>query len=307
VDDIESHPDLTDEKWLRAAEKRARRAARKNRPPRRRRKGPRFSRLVIPAVLIVFCGALIVLYRVGSVELPGAAAASTTSAPTSAKPDPTKTEVGGHVDLERPFAATPAADWPTEIPVPAGKATGRFTAAQVTAAYQAVQHTSTEARLDPAVIVLHDNAPYLKSLAAGVQMPDPGTWVTKIADGYQLLPVAPKVSGELTSSVDDQGELVVHANFVYAYAFQPPSHVAPATPWDIVSVVHENTDYLIVGGKPWPHAQKSYYFSMNCEMADKGVLGPQFSGHPTTPRMDAEQPQAYYDPAHTVDVPKNAC
>ncbi|MFC0547664.1 hypothetical protein [Kutzneria chonburiensis] len=307
MDDIESHPDLTDEKWLRAAEKRARRAARKNRPPRRRKRGPRFSRLVIPAVLIVFCGALIVLYRVGSVELPGASAPSTTTAPTSAKPDPTKAEVGGHVDLDRPFAATPAADWPTEVPVPAAAATGHFTAAQVTAAYQAVQHTITEARLDPQVTVHHEPAPYLATLTTGIDMHDPGTWVTKIADGYQLLPVAPKVSGEMTSSVDDQGRLVVHANYVYAYAFQPPSHVAPATPWDIVSVIHENTDYLIVGGKPWPHAEKSYYFSMNCEQADKGVLAPQFSGHPTRSRIDAEQPQAYYDPAHTVDVPKDAC
>jgi len=215
--------------------------------------------------------------------------------------------VGGHVDLERPYAATPAADWPTEVPVPAAAATGPFTAAQVTAAYQAVRHTITEARLDPQVTVHHESGPYLASLASGVVLHDPGAWVTKIADGYQLLPAAPRVSGEMTSSADDQGRLVVHANYVYAYAFQPPSHVAPATPWDIVSVIHENTDYLIVDGKPWPHTEKSYYFSMNCELMDKGLLGPQFSGHPTKSRMDAEPPQAYYNPAHPVDGPTDAC
>ncbi|HEY0495597.1 MAG TPA: hypothetical protein VGD48_07615 [Kutzneria sp.] len=302
MDDIESHPDLTDEKWLRAAEKRARRAARKSRAPRRRR-GPRFSRLVIPGVLIVFCGALIVLYRVGTVELPGASAPSTTAAPTSAKPDPTKAEETGHVDLQRPFAATPAADWPTEIPVPAAKAAGRFTAAQVTAAYQAVQHTSAEARLDPAVIIHHDNAPYLATLTSGIKLPDPGTRVTKIADGYQLLPTPPKVSGEMTSSVDDHGDLVVHANFVYAYAFQPPSHEAPATPWDIVSVIHENADYVIVDGKPWPSTEKSYFFSINCDLSRQGQLAPAFSGRRTGSLIDADKPQAYYDPKHTVDIP----
>lgn len=302
MDDIESHPDLTDEKWLRAAEKRARRAARKARPPKRRGQGPRFSRLVIPVVLIVFCGALFVLYRVGTVELP-TSAPHTTTAPTTATPDPTKDEVSGHVDLERPYAATPAADWPTEVQVPAANATGRYTAAQVTAAYQVVQHTTAEARLDQQVTVHHDKAPYLSTLAPGVDMKDAAGWVTNIADAYQLLPVAPRVSGEMTSSVDENGRLVVHANFVYAYAFLPPSHVAPATPWDIVSVIHENADYLIVDGKPWPHAEKSYYFSINCEFSHKDVLAPQFSGHSATARADAEQPQAYYDPKHTVDIP----
>jgi hypothetical protein len=304
VDDIDSHPDLTDEKWLRAAEKRARRAARKNRPPRRRRRGPRFSRLVIPGVLILFCGALIVLYRVGTVELPGASAPSTTAAPTSARPDPTKAEVSGHVDLLRPFAATPAADWPTEVPVPAATATGRFTAAQVTAAYQAVQRTTTEARLDPAVILHHDNGPYLATLTPGIKLPDPGSRVTKIADGYQLLPVPPKVSGDMTSSVDDHGDLVVHANFVYAYAFQPPSHEAPATPWDIVSVIHENADYTIVDGKPWPTTEKSYFSEMNCDLSQQGQLAPAYSGRRGT-RPDTESPTALYDPKHTVDIPGN--
>lgn len=260
-----------------------------------------------PRVLVLFCGALIVLYRVGSVELPESAPPATAATPTTATPDPTKAETSGHVDLERPFAATPAADWPTAVPVPAAKATGRFTAAEVTAAYQAVQRTTTEARLDPEVIVHHDNQPYLATLAPGIKLPDPGSRVTKIADGYQLLPVPPKVSGDMTSSVDERGELVVHANFVYAYAFQPPSHQAPATPWDIVSVVHENADYLIVDGKPWPSTEKSYFFAMNCDLTQQGLLAPQYSGRGTTPRLDAEQPQAYYDPEHTVDVPKDGC
>jgi len=299
VDDIDSHPDLTDQKWLRGAERRARRAARRARP---RRPGPRWSRLVIPGVLILFCGALIVFYRVGSVELPDSAP-TTAARPTTASPDPTTAESSGHVDLARPFAATPAADWPTEVPVPAAKATGRFGAAQVTAAYQAVQRTTTEARLDPEIIVHHDNDPYLATLTPGVKLPDPGSRVTRIADGYQLLPVPPRVSGDMTSSVDERGELVVHANFVYAYAFEPPSHLAPSTPWDIVSVIHENADYLIVDGKPWPSTEKSYFYSINCDLLQQGLLGPGFSGRGTTPRPDAESPQAYYDPKHPVTGP----
>ena len=299
MDDIDNHPDLTNQKWLRGAERRARRAARRARP---RKPGPRWSRLVIPGVLILFCGALIVFYRVDSVELPDSAP-STTAPTRTATPDPTTPENDGHVDLTRPFANTPAADWPTEVPAPVAKATGRFSAAQVTAAYQAVQKTSTEARLDPQVIVHHDTAPYLATLAPGVKMPDPGTWVTKIADGYPLLPVPPKVSGELTSSLDNRGDLVVHTNYDFAYAFQPASHQAPGTPWDIVAVVHENADYLIVDGKPWPQAEKSYFYSMNCDLTQQGELAPQYSGRAAAARPDAEGPKAYYDPEHTVNVP----
>lgn len=299
MDDIDNHPDLTDQKWLRGAERRARRAARRARP---RRPGPRWSRLVIPGVLILFCGALIVFYRVGSVQLPDSAP-TTAAAPTTASPDPTTPESSQHVDLSRPFAGTPAADWPTEVPAPAAKATGRFTAAQVAAAYQAVRRTTTEARLDPAVFLQHDNQPFLATLAPGVKLPDPGGRVTKIAEGYQLLPVPPRVSGDLTSSVDARGDLVVHANLVYAYAFQPDSHQAPATPWDIVSVIHENADYLIVDGKPWPSTEKSYFFSMNCDLAEQGQLAPAYSGRATgTP--ETERPEAYFDPKHTVDIPQ---
>ncbi|MEV6604750.1 hypothetical protein [Kutzneria sp. NPDC051319] len=301
MDDIDRHPDLTDEKWLRAAEKRARRAARKSRP---RRPGPRYSRLVIPVVLVLFCGALIVLYRVGSVELPASAAPPTTAATptTTTAPEPTRAEADGHVDLAQPFAATPAADWPTDVPAPAGKATGPFTAAQVAAAYQAVRRTTTEARLDPEVILKHDNTPYLATLAPGVKLPDPGTRLTKIADGYQLLPAPPKVTGDMTSSVGEHGELVVHTNFVYAYAFQPASHQAPATPWDIVSVIHENADYQIVDGKPWPSTENSYLYAMNCDLAQQGLLGPLYSGPGSAARPGTESPQAYYDPKHPVNT-----
>lgn len=298
MDDIDRHPDLTDAKWLRGAERRAKRAARRARP---RRPGPRYGRLVIPGVLILFCGALIIFYRVDSVELPSSAPTTTAPRP-SATPDPTTVESSGHVDVVRPFANTPAAGWPTEVPVPAAKATGRFSAAQVSDAYRAVQRTSTEARLDPEVIVKHDTDPYVATLAPGVKLPDAGEWVTKIADGYPLLPVPPKVSGDMTSTVDDHGELVVHANLVYAYAFQPGSHQAAATPWDIVSVVHENADYAIVGGKPWPQGEKSYSYAMNCDLAQQGQLAPQFSGRPAS-RAGAERPEAFYDPKHTVDVP----
>ncbi|QUQ68090.1 hypothetical protein [Kutzneria sp. CA-103260] len=302
MDDIENHPDLTDQKWLRGAERRARRAARRA----RRRPGPRWSRLVIPGVLVLFCGALIVFYRVGTVQLPESAP-TTGAAPTSAHPDPTSAEATGHVDLTRPFATTPAADWPTEVPVPIAKATGRFSAAQVDAAYRAVQKTTTEARLDPEVTVRHDNGPYLATLTPGVKLPDPGSRITKIADGYQLLPVPPRVSGGMTSSVDEHGDLVVHANFVYAYAFQPPAHLAPSTPWDIVSVIHENADYAIVDGKPWPSTEKSYFYSINCDLTlQQGLLAPQYSGRGGA-APDAEPPQAYYDPKHTVDIPKVGC
>jgi hypothetical protein len=301
VDELDNHPDLTDTKWLRAAERRARRAARRARP---RKPGPRWSRLVIPGVLLLLCGALIVFYRVGTVELPGAAPA-TTLPPVHVTPDPTTVESSGHVDIARPFASTPAADWPTEVPVPVAKATGRFSAAQVADAYRAVQQTSAEAHLDPRVIVHHDIAPFEATLAAGVQLPDPKGWVTTIADGYPLLPVPPKVSGEMTSSVDAKGELVVHANYVYAYAFQPGPHQAAATPWDIVSVLHENADFLIVDGKPWPQGEKSYFYAMNCEFAQQGQLAPAYSGHPTAPDPSAEGPKAYYDPKHTVDIPND--
>ncbi len=303
MDDIDNHPDLTDQKWLRGAERRARRAARRARP---RRPGPRWSRLVIPGVLILLCGALIVFYRVGSVELPDSAPAKAPPTTTTASPDPTTVDpITGHVDLAQPFATTPAASWPTEVPVPIAKATGRFSAAQVEAAYRAVQKTSAEARLDPEVILHHDNDPYLATLTPGIKLPDPGTRVTKVADGYQLLPVPPRVTGDMTSSVDDHGELVVHANLVYAYAFQPPAHLAPSTPWDIVSVIHENADYLIIDGKSWPSTEKSYFYSINCDLLLQGQLGPGFSGRGTTPRPDAEQPQAYYDPKHPVTGPES--
>jgi hypothetical protein len=45
--------------------------------------------------------------------------------------------------------------------------------------------------------------------------------VTMLAPGFHLLPAPIKVNGTMSVDTNHQGDLVVHANYVFAYPFAP--------------------------------------------------------------------------------------
>src|SRR5882757_1561984 len=134
MDDLDGHPDLTDPKWLREAERRANADVRRYR--RKARRGPKLRKLIIIVALLAFAGGLFALYRLGD-------ATPLTSPPTS-RSTPT-------VDLTQPFAGTPAAKWrdgEAGLAVPEAKAVGAYSAQQVADAMAKVRQATVAARLN---------------------------------------------------------------------------------------------------------------------------------------------------------------
>jgi len=200
------------------------------------------------------------------------------------------------VDLSQPFLDTPAAGWPdgeAGIVVPAATRVGSYSADAVAAGYQRVRQVLITARLDRAVLVGHDVQRYLALLApdAAAQVgpdltqpsPDGHYWATRIADGFHLLPVQPKVLGSMWAEQDPDGALLIHTNYVFAYAFDPgDADVVDAM--DIVTVDREDADYTITNGDwaasaqgVWPGAVSAYGYSIACDAYERGELAPAYS------------------------------
>lgn len=228
----------------------------------------------------------------------------------------------GPLNLAKPFAGTPAADWadggdgilpPTPTPV------GTHTAEQVAAALAATKKLLVAGHLDPVMLVTHDPGTYVALLApdarpdelaqiAGTSGPDEGGEVTLLAPGYHLLSAAPKVSGSMSVGTDSNGQLVVHANYVYAYPFAPADPRKVSRPWQIVAVQHAQEDVTVVSGSEYPSGDrglwvtstKSYYESMACAAARHGLLAPAYSDPRTT--SASQDPNMFFDPNHALNV-----
>lgn len=202
------------------------------------------------------------------------------------------------VDFARPFTGTPAADWPdgeAGVAVPAATAVGPFTTQQVADAYTKVRQAVITSRLDRAVLEQHDVERYLTLLAKDSQKNmrpvfsnDPTeahAYATRLATGQKLLPAAPKVRGRMWAEKGTkQGELVVHTNFVFAYAFVTPEPDKLRDVMDIVAVDRWDVDYSVLTGKYapsslgiWPVRSQGFTYSMGCEALRAGYLAPAYS------------------------------
>jgi hypothetical protein len=228
-------------------------------------------------------------------------------------------------DPAKPYATTPAAHWgngadgialPTPVPV------GGFSAQQVGSAEAAAKQVLVAGHLDNRELLQHDPSAFLALLAPTMQTtvrrditnsgsPDYGGALTLLMPGYHLLPVPIKVSGGMTPQVGQDGNLVVHTNYVFAYPFAPVDPSAIQYAWQVVAVVHAQVDVETVAGARyvaadlglWLRNASGYFADESCSAFDKGFLAPEYSdtssaGQPT----DTENPDAYFDPDHSITL-----
>lgn len=239
----------------------------------------------------------------------------------SSTPDP---DVGGvtgkdtaMLDETRPFASTPAAQWPdgaAGIVLPPAEPVAGFTAEQVAEATTLVRDVLVASRLDHQLLVQHDPATFLGLLAPDARRQlEPSftagqetavqALVSLVSADSELLPAEAKVNGAMSVSRGDDGALVVHTNYVFAYAFRPSEPTRLMDAMNVIVVVRADVDYALRWGDKWtPGSQGLWYgdasgygYSIGCEAYRRGFLAPA-----TTERAvagePAREPRAYFDP-----------
>jgi hypothetical protein len=267
-----------------------------------------------------FAGGMVVL-AVGAVAT---LLVRTAFEPVSANPGrgedtvPAAIDHAAQFDVTQPFAATPAASWPggaAGLVLPEPKAVGGFTAQQVVDATRQVRDALEASRLDPRMLVNHDPAGYLGLLAPDARgqleplfgtgrEPQVQSLVSLVAPGSTLLPVAPRVSGTMTVEAGKTGELVVHTNYVFAYAFQPPGTLRLVDAMDTIVVVRADVDYILRVGTKWKDSSRGLWFdaaygfgySIGCEAYRMGFLAPVTAERNVTNQRDEVEPRTYFDP-----------
>lgn len=321
--DIDRHPDLIDPAWVRRVARRAKADVRRMHWDALWRKHR--SRIVVGLLSTGLTAIIGIAYALG--YLPGRLRIAPASPQTEQVTGPAATatsRVHAPVDLEQPFASTPAAGWSDgaqgivpPVPVQAGP----YSAQQVGAAETTVKQVLVAAHLDPAMLFRHDPTAYLGLFSGSDQASSRARFapgheresaddVTRIADGHHLLPVAPKVNGTMSAGVDPFGNLVVHTNYVFAYAFADAPAAQIADPLDIVSVQHIEADFVVISDQRygpadrglWHDTAKESGFAMNCADSQRGFLAPAFTGT-TTLRPDPATSDSYFAANRPVDVP----
>ncbi|WP_233520438.1 hypothetical protein [Prauserella sp. PE36] len=321
------NPDLRDPEWVRRAERNARKGARKGRREakkvrkkqvetwgQRPRKRFRRSRAIaLVAVVLALAGGGIYYIQQARDDKPVGSYADRPSA------DP--------IDLNRPFADTPAHDWAEgadAIVVPRAVAVGDFTAERVARAYEEVKAMIVASRLDPRMLEHGDVEPFLALLAEGqreeirhqfreAEWPSP--YATRIAPGFRLLAAEPRIRGAMTAEPGDApGALRVRTNYVFAYAFAVDDPREALAPLDLVAMFRADVSYLLYEGERWVPQDRGYFldgaesftYSMSCEAMRKGLLAPAYSDRTALGLPDSRRPPEYFD--HTKPIPDvNTC
>ncbi|GGU75973.1 hypothetical protein [Lentzea flava] len=252
--DLENHPDLKDEGWVRAANRRAQREIRRQRRQARMR---RHGGKVVSAVALIVIGAVLVgLYqagRFGEVSLPEVKLPQT------------------GVNLEIPFAGTPAEQWPEGekgIVVP-----------DANPIYEQVRQALIASRMDPVMLTEHKPDRFLAMLAPEVRdhvAKEISGWTTRLKQGTKLLPNGVRVSGKMTLGEQD-GYPAVVTDYVFAYAFEPPDPKKLLDQMEIVAAIREKVTYVITPEGLWPADSDGFQYSIACQAAKDGFLAPQFT------------------------------
>ncbi|GAB1513732.1 hypothetical protein JCM33774_57740 [Actinophytocola sp. KF-1] len=275
------------------------------RAEQRRRRGRRLA-----GALVVLAVAAVVTLLVRSSLF--------TAVPGDPVPGGAPSRQAAQLDLTRPFAPTPAADWADGadgITAPAPKAVGGFSAAQVAEATGLVREALVASRIDNRLVVGHDPAGYLGLLAPDARRqlqplfgdghePEVQSLVSMVASGTELLPVDPKVSGSMSVRAGGPGELVVHTNYVFAYAFRPDRPTKPADAMDVIVVVRADVDYVLRSGERWTPGSRGLWFgdasgfgySIGCDAYRKGFLAPVAAEPSVTAPAEDGRPDAFFDP-----------
>lgn len=232
--------------------------------------------------------------------------------------DPADEDAG--VDLTQPFTGTPADAWPdgeAGIVAPDPVAVGEFSAEEVGQAYAKVRQVLVASRLDREVIEGHDYERFLTLLAPEAQedlrpgfTDDLGTsysYATRIADDFRLLPVDPKVRGTMSAELGEDGALVIHTNYLFAYAFDTLTPERVTDPMDIVAVDRWETDYVLTDER-WPADNQGlwldkvqgYGYSIACTAYQEGALAPAYSERIEGDDADPEAEARYFDPSKPI-------
>ncbi|WP_157442192.1 hypothetical protein [Actinoalloteichus fjordicus] len=233
-------------------------------------------------------------------DAPAATAQQTEEADVSSTVPTPATPPVQQVDLSRPYERTAAAGWAEgEAGIVGAEAVpvGDHDADEVATAVEAVREALIAARLDPRSLTEHDPEGYLSLLAPDLQTGlretfaeddvEAGLWITRIGED-PLLPVPPRVDGEMTVELDEDGEILVRTNYLFAYAFEPPADLAETsglTNTDLVVFNRIEQDYSYVTGQEWADTSHglwaeelvSFSYGMACDVADRGFLAPGFA------------------------------
>jgi hypothetical protein len=315
------HPDLTKAQWAKMSQRAKRRHIRR---AWRSQLGGRTRRISlqrpwsIAVVVAVVTGALLIVARPWSVLPRGAepvAPIPPTITATTRQPTP--------LDLNQPFANTPAGDWRDGAngiqPPPAAPFKGH-SGAQVADALRRAKQALVAAHLDNRMLVNHDLRGYLALSRLGTQADlrkdlsgYPGSANTMLAPGFHLLPAPIKVNGTMSVDTNHQGDLVVHTNYVFAYPFAPSNPSEITETWQIVAIHHISQDFELVAGDDyaaadrglWLGASHGYFSAMACGPSKQGLLAPAYSESRLDAGPDNENPDALYDPNHPLNIPDN--
>jgi hypothetical protein len=223
------------------------------------------------------------------------------------------------LDLARPFDSTPAAHWAdgaAGIVPPKPEAVGEYSASQVAETTKLVRDALIASRLDPRLTVSYDPADYLSLLAPDARSqleplfgngrePEVQSLVSLVAPGSTLLPVEAKVSGTMSVRAGEAGELVVHTNYVFAYAFTPSTPTKLVDAMNVIVVVRADVDYVLRTGDRWKDTSKGLWYgeaygfgySIACDAYRKGFLAPFGSERSVTGPADTREPGAFFDPS----------
>jgi hypothetical protein len=278
-------------------------------------------RLTVTIVVVVIVGLTGVLYRAGMFSrylADGAVPLGRNGATPSAVPTTTSRNPVARIDLNQPFLTTPAASWAdgaAGIVFPQATPVGSYSAEEVATAMEQVRQVLVAARLDRRVLEGHDPEPYLSLLApdaakeirpyfAPGREKEAAAYASKVADGYHLLPAEPKVNGTMSTRVDGDGHLVVHTNYIFAYAFRPDHPETVTSAFDIVLVSRWELDDEVITGSGWTKSQqgvwpmdgKGYDYAVGCTLSKKGFLAPSFSDRRPDQHPADQNPDTYFDP-----------
>ncbi|MFI5560518.1 hypothetical protein ACIA2T_14680 [Amycolatopsis japonica] len=286
---LETHPDLMDPEWRKQAEREARLGAKKDLKRRRKQRPRRRFRLTRKVVVVLFVAGTVAVLGAAAVVMHQMRGSSDPGQPPKAAP----VVIG--VDLDRPFDRTPAATWGeglAGITVPPGQAIGAFTAQEVDAAYRKATEAISAARLGSralsgdgsellALLTPNERA-RLEATLTSAPTVEKGGYLTLLGTN-RLLPARPRMTGFLTAKAGRKGELIVHASYVTAYAFD----VRPGdarSPVDIVPFVRDEEDYVL---RKAPFAKgdaglslgasSGFTSRMACDAIKTGVLAPQYA------------------------------
>lgn len=287
--DIEDHPDLKDAAWLRAANRRAKRDIRRQ---RRQARMHRHGRTVVVAIALVAVGAVLFgLYRAGTFD--------TVSLPQVTLP----TNVVPHqgVNVEKPFAGTPAEQWADgEKGIVAPDQNPEYAAS-----YEAARKALIAGHLDPRVIADHDMEPFVTLLAPTLRDawrndPNSGSAVTRLKKGTTLLPDGIKVDGRMWPGRDEHGRPLVHTSYRFAYAFDPGDQRTLLDQYEIVALVRSDTDYQLAEDGVWTVASTGFRYLIACKASKEGFIAPMFTEKRPVPagltEDDMRKPEEWFAP-----------